>query len=93
MEPKLFAKHPDKTKLGVNISKEKYETIREQIIAALRENGEVVFKDLPALVKKRLNGKFEGSVSWYTTVVKLDLEARKIIERVPKSKPQRIRLK
>ena len=93
MEAKILARHPDKTKQGVNISKEKYDTIREQIIAALRENGEIVFKELPAIVRKRLKGKFDGSISWYTTVVKLDLEARKIIERAPGSKPQKIRLK
>ncbi len=93
METKVFAQNPDRAKQGVNISQEKYEIIREQIIAALREAGEVVFKDLPAIVKRRLKGKFDGSVSWYTTVVKLDLEARRIIERVPQSKPQRIRLK
>jgi hypothetical protein len=93
MEAKILARHPDKTKQGVNISKQKYETIREQIIAALREGGEVIFKDLPAIVRKKLGGKFDGSIPWYTTVVKLDLEARKVIERVPQSKPQRIRLK
>ncbi len=93
MEARILARHPDKTKQGVNISKEKYDTIREQIVAALRENGEIVFKELPAIVKKRLKGKFDGSISWYTTVVKLDLEARRIIERAPGSKPQRIRLK
>jgi len=93
MEKKILTRHPDKTKEGVNISKEKYGTIREQIVSILREDGEVVFKDLPAIVKRKLKGEFDGSFSWYTTVVKLDLEARKIIERVPKTTPQRIRLK
>lgn len=32
-----------------------------------------------------------GSVSWYTTTVKLDLEARGELERVPGSRPQRLR--
>jgi hypothetical protein len=93
MEKKILARHPDKTKQGVNISKEKYDIIREQIVNILRENGEVVFKDLPAIVKRKLKGRFDGSISWYTTVVKLDLEARKVIERVPQTKPQRVRLK
>lgn len=93
MEKKILTRRPDKTKQGVNISKYKYDTIREQIITILRENGEVVFKDLPTIVKRKLKGEFDGSFSWYTTVVKLDLEARKIIERVPKTTPQRIRLK
>ena len=32
-----------------------------------------------------------GSVSWYTTTVKLDMEVKREIERVPGSKPQRLR--
>ena len=34
----------------------------------------------------------EGSISWYVTTVKLDLEARGLIERVPRSRPQRLRM-
>lgn len=91
MEEKFFAKHPDPTKQGVNISKAKYDTIRHAITAALANGKELGLKELFAAVKKQLKGKFDGSISWYTTVVKLDLEARKIVERAPKSKPQRIR--
>jgi len=32
-----------------------------------------------------------GSTGWYTTTVKLDLEAKGEIERVPGSTPQRLR--
>jgi len=32
-----------------------------------------------------------GSAGWYTWTVKLDLKARGFIERVPGSKPQRLR--
>ncbi|MDX2042698.1 MAG: hypothetical protein SF097_15870 [Acidobacteriota bacterium] len=93
MGEKFFAKHPDPTKQGVNISKVKYDTIRGAILAALANGKELTLKDLFAAVRKTMKGKFDGSISWYTTVVKLDLEAREVIERVPKSKPQRIRLK
>jgi hypothetical protein len=34
-----------------------------------------------------------GSVSWYTTTVKLDLEVKGEIERIPGSSPQRLRLR
>jgi len=44
-------------------------------------------------VNDYLRERFEGSVSWYFTTVKLDLEARGILERVPGERPQRIRLK
>ena len=93
MEEKFFAQHPDPTKQGVNISKARYDTIRREIAAALANGKELTLKELFAAVGKKLKGKFDGSISWYTTVVKLDLEARKVVERVPKSKPHRIRLK
>ena len=32
-----------------------------------------------------------SSVGWYATTVKLDLEARGLIERVPDARPQRLR--
>jgi len=39
-----------------------------------------------------LQSSFDGSISWYVTTVKLDAEARGLIQRVPKSRPQRLRL-
>lgn len=93
MDEKFFAKHPDSTKQGVNISKAKYDAMRGAILAALANGGELTIKELFAAVSKTLKGKFDGSINWYTTVVKLDLEARNFIERVPKSKPHRVRLK
>lgn len=93
MEEKFFAKHPDPAKQGVNISKAKYDAVRTEILAALENGKELTLKELFAAVSKKQKGKFDGSISWYTTVVKLDLEARKVIERVPKSKPIRVRSK
>jgi hypothetical protein len=43
-------------------------------------------------VEKEVNGNFEGSVMWYVTTVKLDLEARGNIKRVPNSRPQLVKL-
>jgi hypothetical protein len=45
-----------------------------------------------ATVVNALTGKFEGHISWYAETVKLDLEARGVIERT-KSKPEKYRLK
>ena len=53
---------------------------------------EVRFKDLPAAVEESLQEPFVGSISWYVTTVKLDLEARGLLERVPGATPQRLRL-
>jgi len=44
--------------------------------------------ELMNCIKKRLEGKFEGSIGWYSETVKLDLETRKIIERKIDMKPQ-----
>jgi len=43
-------------------------------------------------LNKSLKGNFSGNISWYGETVKLDLEAKKIIERTA-SKPQKYRLK
>ena len=91
MEEKILTLHPD-GKQGVNISKAKYESIRQAILSILAEQEEILFKDLPAAVDRKLEGNFDGSISWYVTTVKLDLEARGLVVRVPKSSPQRLRL-
>lgn len=41
-------------------------------------------KDLTEEVRHKLAGHFDGSISWYVTTVKLDLEARGMTERVPR---------
>lgn len=81
-----------KKKQGVNISKAKYEIIRKTIMSELRANKEMTFMKLSRAVEKEVRGKFEGSVMWYVTTVKLDLEARGEVKRVPNSRPQLVRL-
>lgn len=90
-EEKILTLHPE-GKQGVNISKRKYDMIKAAILESLHERGEIAFKDLPDEVTKRLAGNFDGKIMWYVVTVKLDLEARGLIERVPKESPQRIRL-
>jgi hypothetical protein len=80
-------------KRGIHIGRGKYEAIYEAILAILNEKGEIAFKDLPVAVLRKLKGKFEGNISWYTTSVKLDMERRKIIERIAGSKPQLLRIR
>ena len=83
--------HPEK-KQGVNISREKYEIIRKVILSTLRARKEMTFMNLSRAVEKEVNGNFEGSVNWYVTTVKLDMEARGEIKRVPNSRPQLVKL-
>jgi hypothetical protein len=93
VEERVMTRHPDPGKVGVNIRKDKYDRIRDAILKVLRMEGEVLFKDLPAEVELQLKGTFEGSIGWYVTTVKLDLEARGVIERIPGSTPQKSRLR
>lgn len=83
--------HPEK-KQGVKISKEKYEIIRKAILCVLETQKEITFMNLSRAVEKEVNGNFEGSVMWYVTTVKLDLEARGQIKRVLNSRPQLVKL-
>lgn len=91
MPETIHTLHPDK-KQGVKISREKYEVIRKAILSTLRKQKEMTFMNLSRAVEKEVNGNFEGSVTWYVTTVKLDLEARGILKRVPNSRPQLVRL-
>jgi hypothetical protein len=91
MKDMIRTLHPEK-KQGVNISKAKYEIIRKAILCVLATEKEITFMNLSRAVEKEVNGTFEGSVTWYVTTVKLDLEARGILKRVPNSRPQLVRL-
>jgi len=91
MKDMIRTLHPHK-KQGVNISREKYEIIRKAIMTALRAQKEISFMNLSRAVEKEVNGTFEGSVNWYVTTVKLDLEARGTVQRVPNSRPQLVKL-
>jgi len=91
MKDMIRTLHPEK-KQGVNISREKYEIIRKAIFTILRANKEITFTKLSNAVEKHVGNKFEGSVMWYVTTVKLDLEARGEVKRVPNSRPQLVKL-
>ena len=54
----------------------------------------ITFKELTRIGRGVLEKEeFKGSPMWYITTVKLDLEARGLIERIPKSSPQQLQLK
>ncbi len=89
-EVKILTKHP-LGKHGVNVSKETYELFKKAILSALR-GGELTHPELIGKLDNTLRNSFSGSIGWYAETMKLDLEARGVIERT-KSKPQRYRLK
>jgi hypothetical protein len=88
-EEKLLTRHP-LGKSGKNISREKYALCKQAIISALRGT-ELTHTELFQELNRKLKNKFPGNISWYGETVKLDLEARRTIERTG-SKPQRYRL-
>ncbi len=84
--------HPDPSKQGVRISRAKYDLVRSAILTFLRARGALTFTELGRLVEDALLPTFDGSVMWYYTTVKLDLEARGELRRAPNSKPQLVEL-
>ena len=92
MEDRILTQHPQK-KQGVNIRRDKYERMRRAIESVLENEGPQTFKTLNQAIHQELEGSFDGSISWYYTTVKLDLEAREVIICERKAgKPQMIRL-
>ena len=89
-EEKILTKHP-LGKSGKKISKQKYEALKKAILSALK-NTQLTHTELFNELDNRLRSRFSGNISWYGETVKLDLEARKMIERTS-SKPQKYRLK
>ncbi|HRI22082.1 MAG TPA: hypothetical protein PLA68_14065 [Panacibacter sp.] len=83
--------HPQIEKTNKKISLKKYNVIRENILTILA-NTALTHTELMEALYANLKNNFEGGVQWYGETVKLDLEARKIIERT-KTKPEKYQLK
>ena len=83
--------HPQIGKTNKKISLDKYTYIREQLLMIVSES-ELTHTELMEELFSRVKNDFEGGVQWYGETVKLDLEARQIIERT-KDKPEKYRLK
>ena len=91
MEQKIQLQHPQGKK-AVSISKDKYELLKTEIVEYLTKNADATFSDISKAIAhdfKEKKIKFDGSLMWYLEWVKLDLEAKQIITRVPKTSPQK----
>ncbi len=93
----MQTKNVNKARGGFAVTSEKYDTVRKAILAAVPRRKEgIAYKELVSAVGKRVPVELfpkKGSVSWYTKVVKLDLEAKGSLERIPGVSPQRPRRK
>jgi hypothetical protein len=82
--------HPQAGKTNKKIALEKYDFIKEHLLIILKAN-ELTHTELMEALYANIKDNFEGGVQWYGETVKLDLEARKIIERT-KTKPEKYKL-
>lgn len=83
--------HPEPGKTNKKIDLEKYEVIKKHLLKILRKE-ELTHTELMEQLYQQVKDFFEGGVQWYGETVKLDLEARQVIERT-REKPVRYRLK
>jgi hypothetical protein len=82
--------HPLPGKTNKRISLEKYNLVKDNILSIL-SSAEHTHTELMEALYNRIRDGFTGGVQWYGETVKLDLEARNIIERTG-AKPDKYRL-
>jgi len=80
MGEKILTLHP-RGKKGVRIDRPRYEAMKKALLRVLGRRP-LTHDELTNAVVNAQKGKFEGSIPWYMEATKLDLEARKVIERV-----------
>jgi hypothetical protein len=87
---KIQTLHPVPGKVNKKIAADKYELVKKNILAILAKE-EPTHLELMEALYQRIGKTFDGGVQWYGEIVKLDLEARKMIGRT-KTKPERYTL-
>lgn len=91
---KVACRTPTPGKQPTSIPRWKFDVLRSAILASLPAQGAgIPFSDLSKLVAKKVTKrelKDVGSLAWHVTTVKLELEVRGEIKRIPKSSPQRL---
>jgi len=102
-QEKVVCRTPTPGKQAKRIDRWKYEAVRRAILEAVPPSGDsggsgeagegLAFAELAGEVGRRLSADERGrlgSVPWYATTVKLDLEVKGEIRRVPGVTPQRL---
>ena len=90
MEERILTPHSE-GRAGVNISRAKYDQVRSCIIES-PVHGDKTYTQLAQDVEASVSSNFDGPVRWHTEVVKLNLEALGVVERLHKTRPQLLRL-
>ncbi len=95
-EEKVLCRTPTPGKKPTSIDGVRFELYRRAILKVLRANGApMYFRELFAELEDYFAEHAidtHGSVAWNATTVKLELEVRGEIERVPKVTPQQLRI-
>lgn len=94
MKTKIQLSHPAGKK-AVRMDENKYESLKQILLNLLKTKGEATHSEiLKTIIEdfKKRKTKFQGSIEWHMEWVKLDLEANKIIERVPGKAAAKFRL-
>ncbi len=89
-EEQIQTLHPQPGKTNKRISLNRYNEIKENLLKIL-VGKELTHTELMEKLYANMKATFDGGVQWYGETVKLDLEARKIIERTD-TKPVKYRL-
>lgn len=92
MDARILTLHPQGKK-GVNILRVKYDEVRQVLQEVMKKNGgEMTFEALSDQAIEVLEqNNFQGKPLWYIVTVKLDMEARGVLERIPKTSPHRLK--
>lgn len=87
---RVLALHPDRSG-GVRLRRDRYDAVRAGILAALASGDSLTVGALTEAVIGQVDPGL-CTTSWYVRTVKLDLEARGILERLTHLRPHRVRL-
>lgn len=91
-EPKILTLNLDGKK-GVNILQRRYDLVKDAILATMAKTNPITLAQLGDTMEVELKDTLDGKIGWYFMAVKLDLEARGVIEKIPGKVPQTLRLK
>lgn len=86
-EERILTLHPQGKK-GVNMLKRRYDVIASHILSELKVSPKTL-DELAESSQEKLTD-FDGSVVWNIVTVKLDLEARELIKRIPNTSPHKV---
>lgn len=92
VEPKMMTTEHPNGEPTYTIPEASYQLVRNTIIDMLRGQTSVPLQAIIDEVEAQSAAELDKSARWYVTTVKMDLEARGVIERVDGVSPQELRL-